>query len=1579
MNDTLRKRILPLALCAVFLLNLLPLALPVQAATSVQTEPKETVKTIPWKAVGEGDAVIDTTVEQHTFTFSTVPANAAELAKYKLDSPYKAMALLILALRTWTPEDPTTCLKMLDLLTDTGAAKPGAGRNYLFSEYNTWISDLKDRMTQGDKYRYIGNAYLKGATPANDYTPASPVTVTLRQSAYVPYARATSTKPELHQILVSSAGAENERYGLFFQDSGGNWKIYGTDWKNLLADVQLPAGDLLLPPEAVVPANPKTPQTEPKKAVRTVPAKAAGVDENGDPVVIDTTVREYTYTFSTVPTCYEDIVQYKLDSPYKTMALMFLAFCTWTPENPTDCARMLDYLTNTGVDSGTTDAQGRKLSRKFSDYKSWTDFLADRMNQNTKYRFIGNAYLKGATPANDYTPTSPVTITLRESTYVPYAAGNAAAPALQQVLISLAGAQNDRYSLFHQDQRGDWRVWGDNWKGLLADVQTPHCDILMPPETVVPAKPAHPQKEPVETVYDIPAKAPAVDDKGDPIVVDTTVEQHTFTFSTVPTCYEDIVQYKLDSPYKTMALMILAFRTWTPENRTDCLQMMDYLTNTNVDSGKKDANGRKLSRKFSEYQFWTDFVRDRMTQNNKYRYIGNAYLEGAMPSNDYTPTEPVTITVRQSVYDPYKASGISETDPAIRQVLISLPGAENDRYSLFYQDQRGDWRVFSDNWKGLLTDVQTPTSDIPVPPEPVRPPNPANVQKEPAVAVKSVAAKAAGVDEYGSPTVIDTTVKEYTYTFSTVPTCYEDVVQYKLDSPYKTMALLFLAYRTWTPEDPTDCLEMLDYLTNPAVPHPGVTDSEGRQVSYAFSEYNPWIAFLKDRMTQGDKYRFIGNAYLKGATPVNGYTPSSPVKITVRQSTYDPYKAASAASPEIKQVLVSFAGADNDRYALFYQDQRGDWRIYGDNWKGLLTDVKAAITGQPRDVTVAKAGDTAKFTVEAAGEGLTYQWYYKNPGGSSWGKTTASATASSYSFKVTESLDGRQVYCVVKDKDGYTVKTNTVTARIDAGPVILTQPKSVEVAKSGDTASLVTTARGVGLTYQWYYKSPSATAWTKSAGKTDTYTFAVTSSINGRQLYCEITDGQGRSVKTEVVTVTVAGAGGPVITTQPKSITVDKGEKATFTVKAAGTGLTYQWYYKNAGATAWTKSTGTTASYSFTALAATNGRQLYCEVKDSAGIVKKTGTVKLTVVTPPIYISAQPASLTVDKGEKAAFTVKASGEGLTYQWYYRNAGVTAWTKSAGTAASYSFTALGATDGRELYCEISDENGNTAKTTVVTLRLTAADLAIVTQPKSVQADKGAKATFTVKAEGSGLTYQWYYRNAGVTAWTKSAGTTASYSFTALAATDGRQLYCQVRDAAGNTVKTKTVTLTLNQTALSVTTQPKDLTVEKGAKATFTVKAAGDGLTYRWYYRNAGATAWTKSAGTTASYSFTAVAATDGRQLYCEVGDSAGNTVKTKTVTLTLTAPAITITAQPSDLQVISGDKAAFTVRAKGDDLTYRWYYKSATAKTWTQSVGQRYIYSFTVSAGHNGRQVYCEITDAAGNMVKTNTATLTVLT
>ena len=95
----------------------------------------------------------------------------------------------------------------------------------------------------------------------------------------------------------------------------------------------------------------------------------------------------------------------------------------------------------------------------------------------------------------------------------------------------------------------------------------------------------------------------------------------------------------------------------------------------------------------------------------------------------------------------------------------------------------------------------------------------------------------------------------------------------------------------------------------------------------------------------------------------------------------------------------------------------------------------------------------------------------------------------------------------------------------------------------------------------------------------------------------------------------LAAASAPVITGQPSNQNVTDGEKASFTVKASGDGLTYQWWYKATDSDSFVPSgasSAATATCSLTAKARFNGYQYYCVVTDGSGNTVQSNTVTLT-------------------------------------------------------------------------------------------------------------------------------------------------------------------------------------------------------------------------------------------------------------------------------------------------------------------------------------------------------------------------------
>jgi hypothetical protein len=136
----------------------------------------------------------------------------------------------------------------------------------------------------------------------------------------------------------------------------------------------------------------------------------------------------------------------------------------------------------------------------------------------------------------------------------------------------------------------------------------------------------------------------------------------------------------------------------------------------------------------------------------------------------------------------------------------------------------------------------------------------------------------------------------------------------------------------------------------------------------------------------------------------------------------------------------------------------------------------------------------------------------------------------------------------------------------------------------------------------------------------------------------------------------------PSMTTQPSSQTVTAGLRASFTVVATGTvPLSYQWEKNGtniAGATLSTYTTPPTTS-------SDNGAQFVVVVSNIAGSVT-SGAVTLTVNSPPL-ITTQPSSQTVTAGQRASFTVVATGTvPLSYQWEKNGTNIAGATSSSYT-------------------------------------------------------------------------------------------------------------------------------------------------------------------------------------------------------------------------------------------------------------------------------------------------------------------------
>ena len=179
------------------------------------------------------------------------------------------------------------------------------------------------------------------------------------------------------------------------------------------------------------------------------------------------------------------------------------------------------------------------------------------------------------------------------------------------------------------------------------------------------------------------------------------------------------------------------------------------------------------------------------------------------------------------------------------------------------------------------------------------------------------------------------------------------------------------------------------------------------------------------------------------------------------------------------------------------------------------------------------------------------------------------------------------------------------------------------------------------------------------------------------------------------------------------------------------------------------------------------------------------------------------------------------------------------------------------------------------------------LSIQTSPQSTSVAEGEEAVFTVSAIGGmpPYRYQWQRMNAQ-DAWADiESANQAEYRILAAIEDDGAQFRCVVTDSVDNRAISESARLTLG---LKILSQPQDQLVTAGQRATFTVVAAGEELTYQWYIaRKSGE--WKKIDGAVGASYMTAVTelTNSGYQYGCLIADAHGRMVRSAIATLYVT--------------------------------------------------------------------------------------------
>ena len=157
---------------------------------------------------------------ERTFTFSALPGNVDELRalpEFAMTDPFMTAALTVAILCRYEA-DPNATVDMLNAIKGPRPLTPFE------------IQFLRDRLA-GKGYKPY--SFFDGASPANNYTPSRPYTITVRDDPY-------SYQNEGYvRLQLRSYGADSPR-PITLRRKGDQWML----WEQiLLADIRVPVKD----------------------------------------------------------------------------------------------------------------------------------------------------------------------------------------------------------------------------------------------------------------------------------------------------------------------------------------------------------------------------------------------------------------------------------------------------------------------------------------------------------------------------------------------------------------------------------------------------------------------------------------------------------------------------------------------------------------------------------------------------------------------------------------------------------------------------------------------------------------------------------------------------------------------------------------------------------------------------------------------------------------------------------------------------------------------------------------------------------------------------------------------------------------------------------------------------------------------------------------------------------------------------------------------------------------------------------------------------------------------------------------
>jgi hypothetical protein len=633
----------------------------------------------------------------------------------------------------------------------------------------------------------------------------------------------------------------------------------------------------------------------------------------------------------------------------------------------------------------------------------------------------------------------------------------------------------------------------------------------------------------------------------------------------------------------------------------------------------------------------------------------------------------------------------------------------------------------------------------------------------------------------------------------------------------------------------------------------------------------------------------------------------------------------------------------------------------------LAVLLQPLILQHPLNLNVFASSNATFGVIAVSSTPLRYQWYFTNGFAStnaSLTNYTALAGATNSLLFITNCQDANVGSYRVAVWDDYGTNVSSIAnLDVQTKPVVVEGPFPTNLFRlTGSSLALSINVRG-GLPIYYRWVRNGLTQVQTNVINHTTSVFTVSSVIHSNAGYYQV------SLTNQFGSTTLGSRAYLTVMDPLTNRTVRAGSNSTFyaltsslwntNVAAGNSNLwpRWQWWFNgtNLLATGATNTTVYGISLNLTNIQTSNEGSYTLVVTNGIGTIA-TQTAMLTVLRPPA-ITADPTNIVVAGGQPANFSVAATGGSLFYQWRFNGADI-----PSADGSTFNIPAASAGDAGSYSVVVTNSEGSVTSQ-VATLTVWTAPV-IATQPADQTVAAGATVQFLVGASGTPTpVYQWWFNGTNLLAGETNAALVLHGVTTGQAG-----LYSVLVSNEVGAVTSSNALLTVLSPP-EITQQPVAQTLVAGSNATFAVVASGAGpLAYQWWFDGTNALA----GATAATLALNGVQTTNAGAYHVTVSNSAGS-VTSQVATLTVWTPP-SISSQPTNLTVVAGADAEFTVVAAGSPaVEFQWWFNvtnllaGQTAATLVLS---------NVAPANEG-SYFVTVSNAAGTLTSTS-AVLTVL-